>query len=159
MPQSPMKIRHVNPRDAEAWLHLRDQLWPGEGHVEDIARFFAGASEEPSVVFVAEDGVENGHLAGFAEISVRRDYVEGAHSTPVAYLEGWFVEPALRRRGIGRQLLAAAEKWAANQGYREFGSDVEADNFTSLAAHRAAGFQECQTLVHLIKSIEPVAAE
>jgi aminoglycoside 6'-N-acetyltransferase I len=60
----------------------------------------------------------------------------------VAYLEGWYVVPGLRRQGVGRALVAAAEAWARAQGCTEFGSDAVLDNEPSAAAHRALGFEE-----------------
>ena len=56
------------------------------------------------------------------------------------YVEGWYVAEALRRRGIGRALLHAAEAWAIDGGFNEIGSDVRVDNAVSLCAHRAFGF-------------------
>jgi aminoglycoside 6'-N-acetyltransferase I len=60
----------------------------------------------------------------------------------VAYLEGWFVVPAARGRGVGRALIAAAEEWGRAQGCCEFASDAHPDNEVSAAAHRALGFVE-----------------
>jgi aminoglycoside 6'-N-acetyltransferase I len=132
----------VTDADAEAWLRMRVALWP-EGseveHREEIARFLAGHAPEPLAVLVAEGG--EGTLLGFAELSIR-PYAEACHSTGVAYLEGWYVEPEIRRRGIGRALVTAAEAWGRTQGCTEFASDAEWDNAVSAAAHRAIGFTD-----------------
>jgi aminoglycoside 6'-N-acetyltransferase I len=146
-----MNIRTIKPADAPEWVRLRTQLWPHHDHATDIAAFFSGTAREPVAVFVAE--LENGKLAGFAEVSVRRDYVEGAKSSPVAHLEGWFVEPAHRGRGIGKRLIACAETWVAAAGFDEFASDAAADNEAGIQAHRACGFRAVGTNVHFIKSI------
>ncbi|MGH7624340.1 MAG: GNAT family N-acetyltransferase [Gemmatimonadaceae bacterium] len=60
-------------------------------------------------VFVADRG--DGSLAGFVEVGVC-PYAEGCESSPVGYIEAWFVDPDVRRAGLGRALLAAAEAWA-----------------------------------------------
>jgi aminoglycoside 6'-N-acetyltransferase I len=60
----------------------------------------------------------------------------------VAFLEGWYVVPDARRRGVGRALIEAAEQWALDQGCTEFGSDALIDNRVSAAAHEALGFEE-----------------
>jgi aminoglycoside 6'-N-acetyltransferase I len=137
-----MTIRAMNPADAPAWLRLRCALWP-EGseteHREEIARFFAGEAPEPLGVLLAEDGP--GRPVGFAELSIR-GHAEGCRSDRVAYLEGWFVAPEARRRGVGRALIAAAEEWGRSQRCREFASDAEPDNEISAAAHGALGFSE-----------------
>jgi aminoglycoside 6'-N-acetyltransferase I len=75
------------------------------------------------------------------EISIR-SYAEGCATDRVGFLEGWFVVPEHRRRGIGGALVRAAERWALAQGCREFASDALADNDESALAHRALGFTE-----------------
>jgi aminoglycoside 6'-N-acetyltransferase I len=94
--------------------------------------------ERRGAVLVAEGPSS---LLGFAEVSVRA-YAEGCRTDRVGYLEGWFVEPDARQRGLGRQLVAAAEAWARSQGCVEFASDAEEANEPSAAAHRAVGFAE-----------------
>ena len=86
---------------------------------------------------------EDGSLAGFAEIGAR-NYAEGCETTPVAYLEGWYVDPDVRRDGIGATLLKAVEAWALEHGFSEIASDTELDNEVSLQAHRALGFDEVE---------------
>ncbi|MBI4472434.1 MAG: GNAT family N-acetyltransferase, partial [Acidobacteria bacterium] len=100
---------------------------------------FNGEAREPFEVLLAFD--EAGGAVGFIEISIRA-YAEGCVTDRVAFIEGWYVEPALRRTGIGTALIRAAESWARAQGCSELGSDSEADNFLSAAAHRAVGFTE-----------------
>ena len=60
----------------------------------------------------------------------------------VAYLEGWFVLPETRVRGVGRALVLAAEEWGRSQGCREFASDADPHNDVSRAAHCALGFAD-----------------
>lgn len=132
--------RPVHPHDAAAWCRLRQALWPGEPneHEQEIAEFFAGERSEPDAVLVAERG---GNLIGFAELSLR-NYAEGCDTSPVGYLEGWYVAPEARRQGVGRALVRAGERWAREQGCTEFASDTELENGLSAAAHRALGFDE-----------------
>lgn len=135
-------IRHAAPPDAPAWLRMREALWPEgdtQGHAKEIEQFFAGKLRMPLAVLLAADHA--GAPVGFAELSIR-PYAEDCLTDRVAYLEGWYVIPAARRRGIGRALVDAAEKWARAQGCTEFGSDALIDNETSAAAHRALGFVE-----------------
>jgi GNAT superfamily N-acetyltransferase len=55
--------------------------------------------------------------------------------------------------GIGRQLLEAAERWAAGRGLKELASDAELDNDNSIQVHRSCGFVETCLAVHFIKRI------
>ena len=92
----------------------------------------------PLAVLIAHDSTGPD---GFVELSIRA-YAEGCYSGRVAFLEGWYVVPAARRKGVGRALVQAAEDWGRAQGCTEFGSDALLDNATSQAAHRALGFAE-----------------
>lgn len=138
-------IRPVRPEDSAAWLRMRCALWP-EGpeqeHAAEIAAFIAGTVHMPLAVLLAFDGAE---AVGFAELSIR-SVAESCETDRVAYLEGWFVEPAARRRGVGRALVAAAEDWGRAQGCSEFGSDTQIWNQDSVAAHAALGFTEVEQL-------------
>jgi aminoglycoside 6'-N-acetyltransferase I len=135
-----IEVRRATSADASGWARLRHALWP-EGseaqHRSDIEGYF---TKDPGAapVLVAEDG---SGLLGFAELSIR-PYAEGCETDRVAFLEGWYVVPAARHRGVGRKLVAAAEAWARSAGCTEFASDAEADNEFAAAAHRALGFEE-----------------
>jgi aminoglycoside 6'-N-acetyltransferase I len=53
--------------------------------------------------------------------------------------------PEVRRRGVGRALVAAAGL-GLDQRCTEFASDTQIDNLASAAAHRALGFTEVETI-------------
>jgi len=132
-------VAGVTRADEADWLKMRADLWPGsrDEHAQQIARFFEGQAREPLAVLIARDG--GSRALGFAELSIH-PYAEGCSTDHVGYLEGWYVAPEARKRGVGRALVAAAEEWARAQGCSEFASDSEADNEESIAAHLALGF-------------------
>lgn len=135
------RVRPVERSDAAWWLRLRQELWPesAEGqHAGEIEAFFAGRAGEPLAVLIAED---DGRVIGMAELSIRPT-AEGCETTRIAYLEGWFVAPEFRRRGVGKALVEAAEDWGRARGCREFASDTETGNATSIEAHMALGFTD-----------------
>ncbi len=132
-----MKVRPAAPGDLLARAEMRAQLWP-DGTVEEHAQELVTAEE---TAFVAEaDGV----LIGFIEIAVR-SYAEGADG-PAPYVEGIWVAPEHRRRGVARAMLEAAEQWAKAQGFAYLGSDALIDNEASHAWNRAAGFAEIERI-------------
>ncbi len=100
-----------------------------------------GTSRVGIAVIVADRG--DGSLAGFVEIG-SRNYAEGCKSTPVAYVEGWYVDPDVRRTGLGANLLKATETWAREHGFSEIASDTDLDNDVSRLAHIACGFKEVE---------------
>lgn len=155
--RSPIHVRPAIPADAGAWLRMRCALWP-EGseseHRDEIEEFFAGRLCQPLATLVAL--APSGDAVGFAELSIR-SYAEDCVTDHVAYLEGWYVAPDARRKGVGGALVRAAEEWARAQGCTEFASDALIDNDVSAAAHRALGFQETVQIRCFRKDIRPTA--
>jgi aminoglycoside 6'-N-acetyltransferase I len=123
---------------------MRTALWPGSlaDHEVDIQRYF-GQPAGRTRTFVAEG---EDRLVGFLELDQRK-YAPGCASSPVPFIEGWYVDPDARHRGIGRALVGAAEDWARAAGFTEMGSDAEIENADSLAAHRALGYVEIERIV------------
>lgn len=145
-------IKPVTKRDFEEWLRMGCALWP-QYKPADLRSTFQDILKSPkqtAFLCVSPDG----RPIGFANISMRVDYVEGSHSSPVGYLEGIFVEREYRKQGIGKRLLEAGERWAAGKGAMEMGSDAEFKNLKSHEFHRAVGFKQSYKIVHYIKKIK-----
>lgn len=149
-------IRPGEPRDEESLVRLRAALWPDEeaaGARAAARALLAGEPQGllPEAVFVAEI---DGRIAGFAEVGLRSAVDGCAPDRPVGFLEGWYVAPEHRRKGLGRSLVDAAEAWCREQGCREMGSDTWSDNEVSQRAHEALGFEVVDRCVHYRKPIE-----
>lgn len=131
---------------------MRQKLWPAaeEEHAIEIAAFFSQEEKVLQEALIALD--TDNHALGFVELSIRH-YAEGCETDRVAYLEGWYVEPHVRRRGVGAALIKAAEEWGRMQGCREFASDTEWHNETSAVAHRALGFVETDRIICFKKNL------
>src|SRR5438105_1207252 len=102
-------IREARRQDKAAWLKMRRALWPqcpNYKHRLEISQLL----KSRGVVFIAENGRRQ--PVGFAELSLRCDHVDGASTSPVPYLEAWFVNPSSRKQGVGRALINAVERWA-----------------------------------------------
>jgi aminoglycoside 6'-N-acetyltransferase I len=149
-------VRPIERHDAEAIVRLRAALWPKtpvEDHAAEVAAVLEGRPTTilPAATLVAVD--ERDDVLGFAEVDLR-SHADGCNATrPVGYLEGWYVRPEHRRRGVGRALVEAAEAWAAGQGAREFASDTWANNEDSLRAHLALGFEVVDRVVNFRKPL------
>ncbi len=130
--------------DHDEWLRMRRRLWPHQSDAEHLHDMVAWLAQPESVVFVAPH--PEGRLVGFAEVGTR-SVADSCETSPVAYLEGWYVDPDARRQGIGAALVRAAEAWARGRGLREFASDAELENIESQRAHEALGFTEVERSV------------
>ncbi|KVE35481.1 aminoglycoside 6'-N-acetyltransferase [Burkholderia sp. TSV86] len=151
-PDVAFAVRIASAADAPAWRRLRHALWPHASNAEH-ARDIAAQLDAPHryACFVAVAPAEQ--PLGFAEIAVRNDAVNGCHTSPVLFLEGVYVDPSLRRRGIARSLIAAAAAWGATRGCSEFASDAPIDNAASYALHRALGFDETERVVFFRRTL------
>ena len=134
-----MQVRAYEPRDRGELERLVRALFPDEGDTEwnDLA-------PRIDVLFVIDRG--DGRLGGYVEAGTR-PYAEGCETSPVAYVEAWFVDEDLRRAGWGGRLIAAVEKWARENGHRELASDALLENEVSIRAHKALGFDEQERIV------------
>lgn len=125
------------------------ELWPAHTAAELTKELSPLLESEEAAFFIAANG--SGPV-GFAQCQLRRDYVEGAQSSPVGYLEGIYIRPPYRGQGWARALLRECEGWAASKGCWEFASDCELDNLASQAFHLHAGFAEAGRVVCFIKT-------
>jgi len=92
------------------WLPLRNALWPSAAVDSDPdIQTLLSAPERYLILIFADD---EGNAVGIAEASIRADYVNGTHSSPVAFLEGLYVQPDGRSQGIARELVAGVKQWA-----------------------------------------------
>jgi aminoglycoside 6'-N-acetyltransferase I len=146
-----MHIRNVRIEDRAEWVRMRELLWPGsiDEHEAETRKFFSQPDESSAVIVV--DRLD-GRLGGFIELS-QRNYAEGCASSPVAYIEGWFIDSDLRRRGLGAALVRAGEQWARDRGLREIASDAELENEISISAHKAIGYDEEARIVCFHKEL------
>jgi aminoglycoside 6'-N-acetyltransferase I len=149
-------IRSAEPRDIAELATLCHSLWPestANDHALELAPLLAGKPKGslPAIVFLAQTA--EGHVAGFIEVGAR-SHADGCDpSKPVGFIEGWYVKPEYRRKKIAGRLLAKAEEWARNLGYREMASDTWLDNLSSQHAHAALGFEVVDRCVHYRKPL------
>jgi aminoglycoside 6'-N-acetyltransferase I len=109
----------------------------------------------PLAILVAEAG--DGMLVGFLEVGLR-SHADGCDTRlRVGFVEGWFVEESHRMKGVGAQLMSAAEDWARSQGCAEMASDTWFDSGVSQRAHEALGFEVVDRCVHYRKSLSATA--
>jgi aminoglycoside 6'-N-acetyltransferase I len=133
---------------------MRQALWPGadaDELAEESATYFAGSGALAMVMLCEAEGTAP---VGMIELSLR-SHADGCRSSPVPFVEGWYVVPEARRQGAGAALMAAAEAWARAGGYSELASDTDLDNDAGSRAHAGCGFEEIGRAVKFRKSLQP----
>ena len=154
MPES--RIRRAALLDHEQLVVFFVALWPKASaaeHARELTEILEGrpVTTLPLIILVAETG--DGKLAGFLEADLR-SHADGCEpSRPVGYVEGWYVAEDHRKKGIGKQLLAAAEDWARSHGCREIASDTWIDNDVSQRVHETLGYEVVDRCVHYRKTL------
>ncbi|MBX3035960.1 MAG: GNAT family N-acetyltransferase [Anaerolineales bacterium] len=144
-----IEIRKVTSAEKDAWLQMRKGVWPeatDDYLLYDMDEILVSDIDAVFMAFV--DGKE----AGMIETSTR-EYAEGCESSPVGYIEAWFVEGEFRKTGVAGALVQAAENWAREKGCVEMGSDTWLENESSIRAHEKLGYKEVDRLVHFVKQL------
>lgn len=136
-----MNIRPFHPADQGAVVDIWSRcglLRPWNDPRKDIARKVAA---QPELFLVVElDGAVAGTvMAGY-----------DGHRGWINYLA---VDPATRRRGVGRALMAEAERLLRQRGCPKINLQVRGDNRDVLAFYERIGFRE-DAVVSLGKRLE-----
>ena len=143
-------IRRATYEDKPDWLRMRQGLWP-DAPIEYLNFDMDDRLADPDyAVFVASG--EAGQLVAFIEAGLR-DYGEGCETSPVGYIEAWYVDEHIRGQKLGREMVYAAEQWAREKGCHEMASDTWLENEASIAAHWKLGYEEADRLVHFVKRL------
>ena len=143
-------IRRATHEDKWGWLQMRQRLWP-EAPVEYLDFDMDARLVDPDYAIFVASGV-NGQLVALIEAGLR-DYGEGCESSPVGYIEAWYVDEHIRGHQLGRALVGAAEQWAREKGCAEMASDTWLENEPGITAHLKMGYEEAERLVHFVKRL------
>jgi aminoglycoside 6'-N-acetyltransferase I len=138
--------------DLPDWLEMALALWSYESKEDMEALFHTLFTSENDEMLMCR--TDSGIAVGFANISIRKEYVEGSNSSPVGYIEGIYVKPEFRKQGIAKKFVELAEDWSRKRGCAELGSDTEVENIESQKFHRNIGFDRESHIVHFIKRIK-----
>ena len=146
-------IDRLNKDNLKDCARLAYVLWPDTEYEELLDDFEDIINLDKADCFLYYENEASKEYLGFAQASIRFDYVEGSNSSPVVYIEGIYVDNNHRRRGIAQELIKCVEAWGKNMGCSEIASDCELDNNLSIDFHKGIGFEEVNRLVCFIKKI------
>ncbi|MEP2447597.1 MAG: aminoglycoside 6'-N-acetyltransferase [Balneola sp.] len=146
-----MQIKELTSENVEALAHLFVELWPECTFETEFEYCKQILEKDDQTAFLAN---EKGEYIAFAYLSLRNDFVEGATSYPIAYLEGIYVKESYRKKGLASQLIQQAEQWAKENGSSQLASDVEINIEQSIQFHKKSGFLEENRIVCFIKDLK-----
>lgn len=92
-------------------------------------------SPEPFATFIAEQA---GELLGFVHVCSHTEEISSQKCGTVPLLA---VTERAQGKGVGKQLMAGAEKWAGDQGYSLLHLEVFAGNKRGQSFYRRIGYQ------------------
>ena len=125
-----MRLRPFRPDDL-ATLYEIDQACfvPGVSYSkEELAAFIGRRHAE---TWVAE---EAGEVTGF--LIAQREPRRVLHIVTIDVVKAW------RRRGVGSELMEAAEQWARDRGLRLIGLETAHDNLAAQSFYQARGYRK-----------------
>lgn len=145
-----IQISPASPQECLLGAELFCQMWQDSTPTQLAEELSTQISSGNTVLFLARD---NGTPVAVAQCGLRHDYVEGAKTSPVGFLEGIYVAPEYRRQGIAARLCRACEHWAVQKGCSEFASDCELQNTDSYQFHKKVGFAEAGRIICFLKRL------
>ena len=128
-----IEIRTAGMADAAAISELARQLGYPTSIGQAESRLKKALSSRDHEVLVACVG---GPVVGWVHVFLS----QGIASDPFGEIGGLVVAPSHRRRGLGRRLLAEAEKWAAGRGVTMLRVRSRTERHAARAFYEVAGF-------------------
>jgi aminoglycoside 6'-N-acetyltransferase I len=145
-----MEIEIISKDNIQQLTELVLELWTDCDFDEAMGDYkkIIGAENEVCYLVKTQD-----IYVGFIHLSLRNDWVEGANSFPVAYIEGIYVKPPYQNRGLARKLVEFGEHWGKQKGCKQLASDTEMGNLISIDFHGKMDFEEASRIVCFIKEL------
>ncbi len=122
-----IQLQRVDVAEVEALVRMTAQIF---GKQEPLEKFLVRLAEPESRYFFA--GAEGTRVGQIGVV----DKGDGT------YIRGVGILPEHRRRGFGRQLLAAVLTLLRAEGQTRFALDVATENPSALSIYKACGFRE-----------------
>jgi GNAT superfamily N-acetyltransferase len=142
-----MRIRAMQREDCGTVATLSYDLGYPSGAQEIEKRFDAVIDGGDAAILVAE--ADDGNVIGWLHVHGRR-LIE---SDPHAEIGGLVVSPSARRSGAGRMLVAGAESWAREQGYRVLTLRSNTSRTEARPFYERIGFKISKTQYKLTKEL------
>ncbi len=126
---TPAEIRRLGPADASVLDRVDEDVFDHPIDAHHLGRYLADPGH--LMIVAIADGVVVGQCRGTV--------LRHPDGPPELFIENLGVAPGHRRRGIGRQLMAAMLDWGREQECKEAWIGTETDNAPALALYRRLG--------------------
>ena len=139
-----MQLIPIGKESFDTWKGMREVLYDDVDeayHLEEMASIYS--HQDWYCSFVVDDDEQ---VIGLVELS-SRNIVDGCLSSPVAYLEGLYLEPHYRRKGHGKELMWMLIAWCKKHGFSEFATDTALSNTKAQKFYTSIGFEKQETIV------------
>ena len=132
-------ITNYDPSLFQEWYSMTTLLYPNSDR-DELREDLEKIEQNPYYrTFLAKSSEQ---VIGFITLSIRTDYVEGARSSPVGYMEAIYVKYDYRSAGVARLLFEQGEAWLMAQECTEIGSDTWLNNKAAQEFHLKLGFKK-----------------
>jgi ribosomal protein S18 acetylase RimI-like enzyme len=125
-----MTVRAATLEDVDAILALETATFAQDSLSRRALRRFVVKPERP--VLVARSGPR---LVGYASLAARA----GGRACRIYSIA---VDPAYMRRGVGRELVNACDRWARARGLQALRLEVRYDNAPAIGLYQKLGFRQ-----------------
>src|SRR5215204_2043922 len=142
------KIREIGEAELERFLAVVDEAAP-RADMGGVAGLVDWRRQAQDTIWLLAN--EDGEVAGsgFA--------VTGWHTPPHRGIAGALVRPVARGRGIGDELRAVLERWAAERGITELDAAVSEEDEGSIAWADARGYEEAGRNSRMVLDLTAIA--
>ncbi len=133
-----LKLEKITRAEISQWKEMRKVLYHGVDdtfHDQEMVNIIQ--NEDWQCLFVRDDK----KAIGFVELS-HRNIVDGCTSSPVPYIEGIYLMPGYRQKGIGKHVVKMLKEWCIKRGYNELAADTELENEDAQKFFTSVGFGE-----------------
>ena len=144
-----MHIRPYQDKDKDSIIRLSNrfsQIQFMEYRNQQLELAKNAVSSSTSDIFVVE---HNGEVRGYIELTKDRDYFT---NDVVAYISAIAVTSVGEGKGIGKMLMAKAEKWCLDKGCKQLVLDVFKANENAINFYKYLGYEE--EIVKMVKTLE-----
>lgn len=128
---------------------------PGEqatAHRKELLDFLGSQTHAQILICKQADGLRLGYIW----IAERGSCDPWDFREAPAWIYDLWVEPAYRRRGLGKALLLAACRWAQDAGFHRIGLHVFGGNQVAIHLYQAAGFYTAHAYLQKQLDSQPV---